>query len=119
IFVYTDCVLLEKACKNIIHNAIMYSPPSEKVYIKLSQESKQNHIEIQVINTGVEIKEENIQHIFEPFYRIEKSRNRNTGGSGLGLYIVKQIFESLFITYSINNTKQGVKFLVTIPLSNK
>ncbi|PGS62274.1 HAMP domain-containing sensor histidine kinase, partial [Bacillus thuringiensis] len=91
IFVYTDCVLLEKACKNIIHNAIMYSPPSEKVYIKLSQESKQNHIEIQVINTGVEIKEENIQHIFEPFYRIEKSRNRNTGGSGLGLYIVKQI----------------------------
>ncbi|PGO22156.1 two-component sensor histidine kinase [Bacillus cereus] len=119
IFVYTDCVLLEKACKNIIHNAIMYSPPNEKVYIKLSQESKQNHIEMQVINTGVEIKEENIQHIFEPFYRIEKSRNRNTGGSGLGLYIVKQIFESLFITYSINNTKQGVEFLVTIPLSSK
>ncbi len=119
IFVYTDCVLLEKACKNIIHNAIMYSPPNEKVYIKLSQESKQNHTEIQVINTGVEIKEENIQHIFEPFYRIEKSRNRNTGGSGLGLYIVKQIFESLFITYSINNTKQGVEFLVTIPLSSK
>ncbi|PES62102.1 two-component sensor histidine kinase [Bacillus cereus] len=119
IFVYTDCILLEKACKNIIHNAIMYSPPNEKVYIKLSQESKQNHIEIQVINTGVEIKEENIQHIFEPFYRIEKSRNRNTGGSGLGLYIVKQIFESLFITYSINNTKQGVEFLVTIPLSSK
>ncbi|EJS47094.1 hypothetical protein ICG_05427 [Bacillus cereus BAG1X1-3] len=119
IFVYTDCVLLEKACKNIIHNAIMYSPPNEKVYIKLSQESKQNHIEMQVINTGVEIKEENIQHIFEPFYRIEKSRNRNTGGSGLGLYIVKQIFESLFITYSMNNTKQGVQFLVTIPLSSK
>ncbi|PDY08337.1 sensor histidine kinase [Bacillus nitratireducens] len=119
IFVYTDCVLLEKACKNIIHNAIMYSPPNEKVYIKLSQESKQNHIEMQVINTGVEIKEENIQHIFEPFYRIEKSRNRNTGGSGLGLYIVKQIFESLFITYSMNNTKQGVQFLVTIPLPSK
>ncbi|MEH7271974.1 ATP-binding protein, partial [Bacillus toyonensis] len=57
--------------------------------------------------------------IFKPFYRIEKSRNRNTGGSGLGLYIVKQVFESLFITYSINNTKQGVEFLVTIPLSSK
>ncbi|MGE8037440.1 ATP-binding protein [Lysinibacillus sp. NPDC093692] len=117
IFVYTDCVLLEKACKNIIHNAIMYSPLNEKVYIKLSQGSKQNHIEMQVINTGVEIKEENIQHVFEPFYRIEKSRNRNTGGSGLGLYIVKQIFESLFITYSMNNTKQGVLFFVAIPIS--
>lgn len=119
IFVYTDYVLLEKACKNIIHNAIMYSPYNEKVYIKLTKASKQNNIQMRVINTGVKIKEEDIQHIFKPFYRIEKSRNRNTGGSGLGLYIVKQIFESLFITYSINNTKQGVEFLVTIPLSSK
>ncbi|MED3447267.1 sensor histidine kinase [Bacillus thuringiensis] len=119
IFVYTDYVLLEKACKNIIHNAIMYSPYNEKVYIKLTKDSKQNNVQMRVINTGVKIKEEDIQHIFKPFYRIEKSRNRNTGGSGLGLYIVKQIFESLFITYSINNTKQGVEFLVTIPLSSK
>ncbi|PEB89624.1 two-component sensor histidine kinase [Bacillus wiedmannii] len=119
IFVYTDYVLLEKACKNIIHNAIMYSPYNEKVYIKLTKDSKQNNIQIRVINTGVKIKEEDIQHIFKPFYRIEKSRNRNTGGSGLGLYIVKQIFESLFITYSMSNTKQGVQFLITIPLSIK
>ena len=117
--VYTDRVLLEKACKNIIHNAIMYSPQGEKVYIKLNQDSKQHHIQIQVTNTGIKIKEEDIQHIFEPFYRIEKSRHRNTGGSGLGLYIVKQIFETLFITYSMNNTEQGVQFLVTIPLSIK
>lgn len=97
----------------------MYSPYNEKVYIKLTKDSKQNNIQMRVINTGVKIKEEDIQNIFKPFYRIEKSRNRNTGGSGLGLYIVKQIFESLFITYSINNTKQGVEFLVTIPLSSK
>ncbi|MGE7766934.1 ATP-binding protein [Peribacillus sp. NPDC096540] len=117
--VYTDRALLEKACKNIIHNAIMYSPHDEKVYIKLTQESKQNHIQFQVINTGVNIKEEDIQHIFKPFYRIEKSRNRNTGGSGLGLYIVKQIFETLYITYSMNNSEQGIHFTVTIPLSIK
>lgn len=117
LFVYTDCVLLEKACKNIIHNAVMYSPHNEKVYIKLTQDSKQNHIQMQVINTGVKIKEENIQHIFKPFYRIEKSRNRNTGGSGLGLYIVKQIFEALSIRYSINNVEEGVQFFVSIPIS--
>ncbi|SMF63834.1 two-component system, OmpR family, sensor histidine kinase VanS [Paenibacillus uliginis N3/975] len=117
--VYTDRILLEKACKNIIHNAIMYSPHGEKVYIKLTQDSKQHHIQMKVINTGVKIKEEEIQHIFEPFYRIEKSRNRNTGGSGLGLYIVKQIFEALSITYSMKNTEQGVQFTVTIPLSIK
>ncbi|MEH7542908.1 HAMP domain-containing sensor histidine kinase, partial [Bacillus thuringiensis] len=51
IFVYTDYVLLEKACKNIIHNAIMYSPYNEKVYIKLTKDSKQNNIQMRVINT--------------------------------------------------------------------
>ncbi|KEK24897.1 sensor histidine kinase [Bacillus gaemokensis] len=117
LFVYTDCVLLEKACKNIIHNAVMYSPHGEKVYIQLTQDSKHSHIQMQVINTGVKIKEENIQDIFKPFYRIEKSRNRNTGGSGLGLYIVKQIFEALGIRYSINNVEQGVQFFVSIPIS--
>lgn len=117
--VYTDRIFLEKASKNIIHNAIMYSPHGEKVYIGLAQDSKQHHIQIKVINSGVKIKEEDIQHIFEPFYRIEKSRNRNTGGSGLGLYIVKQIFEALSITYSMKNIEQGVQFLVTIPLSIK
>ncbi|MCE5172191.1 HAMP domain-containing histidine kinase [Paenibacillus profundus] len=117
--VYTDRVLLEKACKNIIHNAIMYSPHGEKVYIELTQDSKQHHFQMKVINTGVKIKEEDIQHIFKPFYRIEKSRNRNTGGSGLGLYIVKQIFEALSITYSMKNTEQGVQFIATIPLSIK
>jgi len=116
LFVSTDRILLEKACKNIIHNAIMYSPHNEKVYIKLRQDTKQNHIELQVINTGVKIEEEHIQHIFKPFYRIEKSRNRNTGGSGLGLYIVKQIFESLLITCTMKNTEKGVLFLVYIPV---
>lgn len=101
IYVYTDRNLLEKAFKNIIHNAIMYSPRGEKVYVKLNQSEKHTHIQFQVMNTGVQIKGEDIQQIFRPFYRIEKSRNRNTGGSGLGLYLVKQVFEALVITYSV------------------
>ncbi|AOH54597.1 two-component sensor histidine kinase [Peribacillus muralis] len=117
--VHTDRFLLEKACKNIIHNAIMYSPNGEKIYIEVKQNSLLHQINFRVINTGVKINEEDIQHIFKPFYRIEKSRNRNTGGSGLGLFIVKQISEALFITYSINNTEQGVEFLVILPLSIK
>ncbi|MFB7155678.1 ATP-binding protein [Lysinibacillus sp. NPDC056232] len=113
--VRTDRDLLEKAFKNIIHNAITYSPHGETVLIEVTELPKENQIQIQVMNTGVIIKEEEIQQLFEPFYRIEKSRNRNTGGSGLGLYIVKQIFESLSITYLMNNTQNGVQFLATIP----
>ncbi|MBE4937967.1 HAMP domain-containing protein [Bacillus thuringiensis] len=115
--IYTDCALLEKACKNIIHNAVMYSPHNEKVYIKLSEDSKQGQIKMQIINTGVNIKDEDLQQIFKPFYRIEKSRNRNTGGNGLGLYIVKQILETLDIKYSIKNMEHSVQFCMSIPLS--
>lgn len=117
IFVYTDRNLLEKAYKNIIHNGIMYSPRGEKVYVKLNQSKKHTNIQFQVMNTGIQIKDEDIQQIFKPFYRIEKSRNRNTGGSGLGLYLAKQVFEALAITYSVKNIEQGVQFTVTIPIS--
>lgn len=114
-YVFTDSDLLEKALKNIIHNAIMYSPQGETVYLALTEDSKQNQIQIQIINTGIQIKADELQQLFQPFYRIEKSRNRNTGGSGLGLYIVKQIFQSLSINYSVNNMENGIQFLVTFP----
>lgn len=114
-YVFTDSDLLEKALKNIIHNAIMYSPQGETVYLALTEDSKQNQIQIQIINTGIQIKADELQQLFQPFYRIEKSRNRNTGGSGLGLYIVKQIFQSLSINYSVDNMENGIQFLVTFP----
>ncbi|NRG47752.1 HAMP domain-containing protein [Bacillus sp. CRN 9] len=117
IFVNTDRDLLEKALKNIIHNAIMYTPQNQNVCITLSHSYNQNNVHIRVMNTGVKIKEEDLKHLFEPFYRIEKSRNRNTGGSGLGLYIVKQIFNTLSIRYSLKNTEEGVEFMFIIPLS--
>ena len=117
LFVSTDCNLLEKACKNIIHNAIMYSPSGEKVFIQLTKNPQQPNILFQVINTGVQINEVDIQQIFQPFYRVEKSRNRNTGGSGLGLFIVKQIFAALSITYTMKNLEQNVIFSATIPLT--
>lgn len=117
IFVNTDRDLLEKALKNIIHNAIMYTPQNQNVCITLSHSYNQNNVHIRVMNTGIKIKEEDLKHLFEPFYRIEKSRNRNTGGSGLGLYIVKQIFNTLSIRYSLKNTEKGVEFMFIIPLS--
>lgn len=53
-----------------------------------------------------------MENIFEPFYRVEKSMNRNTGGSGLGLYIVKNILNLHGIKYSIENTERGVEFQI-------
>jgi two-component system, OmpR family, sensor histidine kinase VanS len=69
-----------------------------------------------VLNTGSSIPEAELEKIFEPFYRLEKSRNRNTGGSGLGLYIVKQILDIHSFPYRLSNEENGVLFTIHFPL---
>ena len=101
--------LLENALSNIIGNAVMYSPKGEKIHIKF----KENCIKIE--NTGVHIEKEDLEQLFEPFFRIDKSRNRNTGGSGLGLYIAKTIFDYHNISCKVENTKKGVLFTIILP----
>lgn len=115
LFIYSDANLLEKAIKNVIHNAIVYSNSSEQVIIRLKKTSH-GMVNFQVLNTGAHIPEEYIGKIFEPFYRLEKSRNRNTGGSGLGLYIVGMVLEALSIDYEMTNTEQGVSFSANIQM---
>ncbi|MFR4334212.1 MAG: ATP-binding protein, partial [Ruminococcus sp.] len=63
----------------------------------------------------VHIPEEMIPHLFEAFYRADTSRNRNTGGTGLGLYIVRKIMELHHAKYGIQNTSRGVVFWLEMP----
>ena len=63
-------------------------------------------------NAGAHIEEEALPHLFEAFYREERSRNRATGGSGLGLYLVKMILERHGATCTIGNTAKGVRAVV-------
>lgn len=105
IIVKGDLNLLKKAITNIIKNAITHSPMNEKVIISLNKDG------LTVENTGVQIPEEEIVNIFEAFYRIDKSRNRKTGGTGLGLYIVKTILDQHDnMDYSMANKENSVIF---------
>ncbi|OEH92853.1 sensor histidine kinase [Bacillus solimangrovi] len=113
IIIQTDKKLVEKALRNIIHNAMMYSPNGADIRITCIEEATTVHIH--VFNSHVKIEEDQIDIIFEPFKRLEKSRNRNTGGSGLGLYLVKRIFEQLNIQYALTNEQDGVMFSIRIP----
>ena len=99
-----DRRLMEKVFTNVIGNAVVYSPVGAIVTVSL-----QNGIFF-VGNSGVHIAEENLERIFTPFYRVDKSRNRNSGGSGLGLYITKTILDHHGIQHSMVNTENGVKF---------
>ena len=99
-----DRRLMEKVFTNVIGNAVAYSPVGTVITVTQKDEV------VSVENTGVHIAEEDLERIFTPFYRVDKSRNRNSGGSGLGLYITKTILDHHGITHSMVNTENGVKF---------
>ncbi|WP_066504561.1 sensor histidine kinase [Abyssisolibacter fermentans] len=106
-FVMADEDKIETVIGNLYSNSIKYSSTGEKIRIKM--ETKQEQCMCTIENSGVKIPKEELLNIWEPFYRIEKSRNKELGGSGLGLYIVKQILDKHKSKYGIQNTEWGVK----------
>ena len=80
---------LVMAVHNLVENAINYSP--EGTAVTVSTKKNDNIIEILVKDQGLGISEENIERIFERFYRVDPARSRATGGTGLGLSIVKHV----------------------------
>ncbi len=102
--------LWNKALSNIIGNAVRHSPNGEDVYIYLLIDEKKKVFVIE--NTGVFIQETDLKNMFNPFYRVDKSRNKATGGSGLGLYVIKTILDLHSMTYCIKNTRKGVAFIL-------
>ena len=77
-----------------------------RITVKVWQAAEKAHLTIE--NTGVHIPDEDIPKLFEAFYRVDQSRNRQTGGTGLGLYIVKIILDLHGAAIEIKNTSQGV-----------
>ena len=97
--------MLRKVCQQFRGgNAVAYSPAGAVITVIQKDEV------FSVENTGVHIAEEDLERIFTPFYRVDKSRNRNSGGSGLGLYITKTILDHHEIIYNMVNTENGVNF---------
>ncbi|WP_223248081.1 sensor histidine kinase [Laceyella tengchongensis] len=111
--VKADRAWLEKAVSNVIDNAMKYAPEEATVSISLTGEG--DHLLLKVQNTGSHIDEAEIDRLFQAFTRLEKSRNRSTGGSGLGLFIVKRILEVHRFPYQLTNTTDGVLFSIRFP----
>ena len=101
--------LLERAVHNIITNALRHSPAGERAAVVLRPGR------LTVRNSGVNIPEDELKVLFTPFARVEKSRNKASGGSGLGLYLVKTIIDLHGFTCSIGNDGDGVIFTVEWP----
>lgn len=112
IYVTGDKFALTLAVSNLIENAVKYSPPCEEITVKLQQES--NIICFSVADKGIGINDEEKLRIFEKFYRVGSEDTRKTKGTGLGLYIVKQVLEKHHAQIKVkNNRETGSIFEVT------
>ena len=119
LYVKCDADRIKKAISNIINNAIKYSPNKETIIVKLYTKSVKitrrktdSKIYLEVENTGITIDKKYLNEIFKPFFRVEKSRSRKTGGSGLGLYLVSKILQSHGFKHNIKNKENSVIFTI-------
>jgi len=104
---------IQQVLNNLLHNAVRYAIGEGT--IKINGKKLKNNYSISVISPGVEIKENDRERIFERFYRVENSRNRKLGGSGLGLSIAKEIVENHHGTLTVSSEHNKNIFTVTIP----
>lgn len=107
-----DHGLLEQVLHNLIHNAAVYIPKYAVITVQATV-SKDNHLVLIVEDTGDGFPEDEIDHVFEKFYRL---KNTHAGGTGLGLSIVKGFVESMDGTIQLENGEDyGAKFTIDIP----
>lgn len=108
-----DPVRLRQAIGNLVTNSLRYTPAGGQVTLHARQE--RDEIVIEVTDTGVGISAEHLPHVFDRFWRAEKSRNRQTGGSGLGLAIVRNLAEAHDGTATVAS-EPGVRTTFTLRL---
>lgn len=112
-YLYADALRFEQILSNLIENAIRYT---ENGKIVLSVEKNSNRINLRVTDTGKGIPEKELPFIFDRFYRVEQSRSRQHGGSGLGLSIVKRLVELHGGDIQVRSiVGKGTEFIISIP----
>ncbi len=106
---------LKQLLLNLVDNGIKYTQPGGIVRLSLAQENGWAHLVVS--DTGIGIPPEDLPHIFDRFYRVDKARNRSQGGSGLGLAIAKWIVQAHGGSVKVDSVVgEGTTFRITLPL---
>ena len=120
--VFADDFYIDQAFTNYFTNAIKNAKEinGEKyIEIKTKINKEKNNVRISVFNTGENISEENMDRIWGRFYKVDESRNRADGGSGIGLSLVKAIMNNYNSKYGVKNKENGVEFYFEIGLAKE
>lgn len=108
VYVWADEFMVEEVFGNYFSNAINHVAFDKVIDVKLTL--MDDKVRVSVFNTGLPIPEESISHVWEKFYKVDKARTRQYGGSGVGLSIVRAIMNSLNQDYGVINYDNGVEF---------
>ena len=112
VYVWADEFKTEEVVTNYTSNALNHLDGERKVEIKVFREG--DCVKVTVFNTGTPIPEEDIPNLWNKFYKVDKARTREYGGSGIGLSIVKAIVEGMNQKYGVCNYDNGVEFWFTL-----
>ena len=107
-YVWADEYKVEEVVRNYFSNAMNHCDGEKIIHINIKRIGEK--IRLSVFNTGTPIPEEAIPHIWDKFYKVDKARTREYGGSGVGLSIVKALMESMNEGYGVTNYENGVEF---------
>lgn len=108
ICVWADEFKTEQVVRNYISNAFHHVSGDKIVEVKMQMED--DKVKVSVFNTGTPIPEEDLKHLWDKFYKVDKAHTREYGGNGIGLSIVKAIMESFHQRYGVKNYGNGVEF---------
>lgn len=117
VYVWADEYMVEEVFGNYFSNAMNHVAGERVIDVKCKK--KDNHVRISVFNTGMPIPEESIPQIWDKFYKVDKARTRQYGGSGVGLSIVKAMMEALNQKYGVINYDNGVEFWFELEMTGE
>ena len=115
IYVYADDFYISQVITNYLTNAIKHVREiNGEKYIKITNTIKDDKVRITVFNTGDNISEENLSRVWNRFFKADEARNRDDGGSGIGLSIVRAIMNNYGNNFGVENKYNGVEFYFEI-----
>lgn len=112
VYVWADEYRIEEVVNNYLTNAINHCEGNKKIIISIEKDNE--HARLNIFNTGKNIPEEDIDRIWDKFYKVDKARTREYGGNGIGLSIVKAIMEQHRQKCGVNNVQDGVEFWIEL-----
>ena len=121
IYVFADDFYIEQVVTNYFTNAIKNIKEvnsKKQIKITIDKSEEQGKLVIGVFNTGDHISEENLERIWNRFYKVDSARSRTNGGTGIGLALVKAIMSKYNNNYGVRNVKDGVEFYFELNYSN-